>query len=111
MAEDKPMNTMYGGKIKLDLDKLKNRSKSKTEEKTVEAMDEEPVKEQVPEPVVETQEEVVVEESAEEVADEPEISDLPELVDEEMEIDRWLNEEVDDQYILRYWEQYTRAIS
>ncbi len=34
-----------------------------------------------------------------------------ELVDEETEIDRWLNEEVDDQYILRYWEQYTRAIS
>lgn len=34
-----------------------------------------------------------------------------ELVDEESEIDRWINEEVDDQYILRYWEQYTRAIS
>ena len=45
MSDDKPMNTMYGGKIKLDLDKLKNKSKNKTEEKTVEAMDEEPVKE------------------------------------------------------------------
>lgn len=36
---------------------------------------------------------------------------VQELVDEESEIDRWINEEVDDQYILRYWEQYTRAIS
>ena len=34
-----------------------------------------------------------------------------ELRDEEKEIDRWFAEEVDDNYILRYWEQYTRAIS
>ena len=34
-----------------------------------------------------------------------------ELVDEENELKRWMNKEVDDSYILRYWEQYTNAIS
>ena len=34
-----------------------------------------------------------------------------ELVDEENEINRWLLGEVDDNYILRYWAQYTDAIS
>lgn len=34
-----------------------------------------------------------------------------ELLDEENEIKRWIDKEVDDQYILRYWEQYTNAIS
>ncbi|MCR4657529.1 MAG: hypothetical protein K5770_15085 [Lachnospiraceae bacterium] len=34
-----------------------------------------------------------------------------ELLDEENELKRWIDKEVDDQYILRYWEQYTNAIS
>ena len=34
-----------------------------------------------------------------------------ELREEEGEIGRWLTGEVDDRYILRYWEQYTNAIS
>lgn len=34
-----------------------------------------------------------------------------ELREEEGEINRWLGGEVDDKYILRYWEQYTNAIS
>ncbi len=34
-----------------------------------------------------------------------------ELIDEENEIHRWLDGEVDDEYILRYWQQYTNAIS
>ena len=34
-----------------------------------------------------------------------------ELIDEENEMRRWMTGEVDDTYILRYWEQYTRAIS
>ena len=34
-----------------------------------------------------------------------------ELIAEENEIGRWLNGEVDDDYILRYWAQYTNAIS
>ena len=34
-----------------------------------------------------------------------------ELYDEEGEIKRYLNDEVDDNYILRYWEQFTKAIS
>ncbi|MBP3280392.1 MAG: hypothetical protein J6M44_15700 [Butyrivibrio sp.] len=34
-----------------------------------------------------------------------------ELVEEENEIKRWLNGEEDDDYILRYWSQYTNAIS
>ena len=35
----------------------------------------------------------------------------PELFAEEDELLSWMNREVDDDYILRYWEQYTRAIS
>ena len=35
----------------------------------------------------------------------------PELSAEERELLSWVNHEVDDDYILRYWEQYTRAIS
>ena len=34
-----------------------------------------------------------------------------ELLDEEKELKRWIDNEVDDRYILRYWEQYTNAIS
>ena len=34
-----------------------------------------------------------------------------ELLDEEKELHRWIDGEVDDQYILSYWEQYTNAIS
>ena len=34
-----------------------------------------------------------------------------ELIDEEGEIKRWLNGEVDDSYILKYWARYTDAIS
>ena len=32
MSDDKPINAMYGTKMKLDLDKLKNNSKSETED-------------------------------------------------------------------------------
>ncbi len=34
-----------------------------------------------------------------------------ELIDEENEIKRWQRGEVADEYILRYWQQYTDAIS
>ena len=34
-----------------------------------------------------------------------------ELLEEENEILRWYNGEVDDDYIMRYWKQYTDAIS
>jgi hypothetical protein len=34
-----------------------------------------------------------------------------ELIEEENEINRWLNGEEDDDYILRYWAHYTDAIS
>ena len=34
-----------------------------------------------------------------------------ELFDEEEELRRWLAGELDDHYILGYWEQYTNAIS
>ena len=34
-----------------------------------------------------------------------------ELLEEEHEIKRWYDGEVDDDYILRYWKQYTDAIS
>ncbi len=35
----------------------------------------------------------------------------PELLDEEKEIVLWREGEVCDDYLLRYWEQYTNAIS
>ena len=35
----------------------------------------------------------------------------PELAAEEDELSAWLNQEFEDDYILRYWEQYTKAIS
>ena len=33
MSDDKPLNAMYGQKVKLDLDKLKNKRVVKTDEK------------------------------------------------------------------------------
>ena len=36
MSEEKPINAMYGQKVKLDLDKLKSRSKSENDEITEE---------------------------------------------------------------------------
>ena len=44
MANDKPINAMYGQKVKLDLDKLKNRSK---DEPVVETVVDEPVEKEV----------------------------------------------------------------
>ena len=35
----------------------------------------------------------------------------PEILDEIREIERYRNAEVSKEYILRYWDQYTRAIS
>ena len=49
MSEEKPINAMYGQKVKLDLDKLKNKSNSTKDENIIE----EKVVEEVPEPVVE----------------------------------------------------------
>ena len=65
LMSDKPINAMYGQKVKLDLDKLKK--KTKTEDKEIK----EPVVEtKAPEPVVEEPVVQEVEESAEEVVDE-----------------------------------------
>ena len=33
MSDDKPINAMYGQKVKLDLNKIRNRPKTETEEK------------------------------------------------------------------------------
>ena len=75
MSDDKPMNAMYGQKVKLNLDKIKNRKEKPVE--TVEEAPAEPIVENVPEePVVE---EVVEEPVVEEVA-----SDEPEEVVEEV---------------------------
>ena len=72
MSDDKPINAMYGQKVKLDLDKIKNRSKTETDENIIV----EKVVEEVPEPVVEEKsEEVLVEpvdEEAIEAEEEPE---------------------------------------
>uniref|UniRef100_UPI0038654A6E hypothetical protein n=1 Tax=Methanobrevibacter sp. TaxID=66852 RepID=UPI0038654A6E len=56
MSDDKPMNAMYGQKVKLDLDKLRSKNKK-------EVVADEPAEE----PVVETTENVVEEVAAEEV--------------------------------------------
>ena len=50
MSEEKPMNAMYGQKVKLDLDKLKNKSNSTKDENIIE----EKVVEEVPDLVVST---------------------------------------------------------
>ena len=68
MSNDKPLNAMYGQKVKLDLDKIRNRNK----EEVVEAEPvEEPVVEAVEEPVVDKPVEEVVEDEPDEVVDEP----------------------------------------
>ena len=52
MSDDKPMNAMYGQKVKLNLDKIKNRKEKPVE--TVEEAPAEPIVENAPEkPVVE----------------------------------------------------------
>ena len=58
MSNDKPINAMYGSKMKLDLDKLKNNRKKDDEGKVIETKhilegSEEPVVEDAPEEVVE----------------------------------------------------------
>ena len=46
MSDEKPINAMYGQKVKLDLSKLRNKSKTKAEEKPVkQEVIEEPVSE------------------------------------------------------------------
>ena len=86
MSNDKPLNAMYGQKVKLDLDKIRNRNK----EEVVEAEPvEEPVVEAVEEPVVDEPVEEVVEDEPDEVVDEPVeevVEDEPdEVVDEPVE--------------------------
>jgi len=73
MANDKPINAMYGQKVKLDLDKLKNRSKDEpVVEKVVdEPVEKEVVEQKVEEVVDEPVEKEVVEQKVEEVVDEP----------------------------------------
>lgn len=84
MADEKPINAMYGTKMKLDLDKLKNDSKEKeTAEEVVETVETkaaEPVEE-----VVETPQEETVEETVEEVAEEPKEEVVEEVVEEAAE--------------------------
>jgi uncharacterized phage infection (PIP) family protein YhgE len=83
MSNDKPMNAMYGQKVKLDLDKIRNRRK---EAEAAEEAVEEPVVEEGPvaEAVEETATEEVVEEApVEEVVEEAPVEDAVEEVVEE----------------------------
>ena len=73
MSDDKPMNAMYGQKVKLDLDKIRNRRKET--EAAEEAVEETAVEEV---PVVEAVEEV----AAEEVAEEAVVEEVPGAVEE-----------------------------
>ncbi len=107
MSDEKPINAMYGSKMKLDLDKLKNRNKDKepVEEEPVEEVQQTvDVKEEVIEEVVdEPAEEAVEEEVSEEVVDDPaeeaeveEVSEeaVEETTDEDAEVEE---EEVADE--------------
>lgn len=71
MSNDKPINAMYGSKMKLDLDKLKKNRKQRETEEVVETK---PV-EEIEKPVVE---ETVVEDIPEEVVEETVVEDVPE---------------------------------
>ncbi len=71
MSNDKPINAMYGSKMKLDLDKLKKNRKQRETEDVVETK---PV-EEIEKPVVE---ETVVEDVPEEVVEETVVEDVPE---------------------------------
>ena len=87
MSDEKPINAMYGSKMKLDLDKLKNRNKDKepVEEEPVEEVQQTvDVKEEVIEEVVdEPAEDAVEEEVSEEVVDDPaEEAEVEEVVEE-----------------------------
>lgn len=99
MSNDKPINAMYGTKMKLDFDKLKNKNEIATEEvaEPVETKIEEPVEEA---PVVEVSEEVeeAVEESTEEVTEEPaeEVEEAAEEVDEPADEESVEDEPVED---------------
>ena len=92
MSNDKPLNAMYGQKVKLDLDKIRNRNK----EEVVEAEPvEEPVVEAVEEPVVDEPVEEVVEDEPDEVVDEP----VEEVVEDEPDevVDEPVEEVVEDE--------------
>ena len=73
MADDKPINAMYGQKVKLDFNKIRNKSKTETEEKIVEekVVEEPAVENTVPEVLVEEtiEEEPVEEEVVEETVE------------------------------------------
>lgn len=98
MPSDKPMNAMYGQKVKLDLDKIKNR-KSEAEEAPKEVSEEPVVEKVTSEPVVEEASEEIVEEPVEEAAaDEPEeVSEEP--VEEDDETEEVINEPVVEEVI------------
>lgn len=76
MSDKKPINTLYGTKMSLNLDKIKNKSKDEEVEET-------PVVEQVDEPVEEAPVEEVVEETSEpdDVSEEVE-EEVPEEADD-----------------------------
>lgn len=92
MSNDKPINAMYGSKMKLDLDKLKRNRKENTEVKSVEETVEAPVVEEtavekvsqevseeiIEEPVDDVSEENIVEKPADEIVEEiPEEDETP----------------------------------
>jgi hypothetical protein len=91
MSDKKPMNAMYGQKVKLDLDKIRNRSKEEVvEPEPVEEVIEEPVEEVVVEEVDSepVEEEAAVEEEAveeEPVEEEAAVEEVTEEVEESVE--------------------------
>ena len=86
---DKPINAMYGQKVKLDLNKLRSKSKTESKDKVV-------VEEIVEEPVVENK---VPEAVVEETAEEPVVEEAPQVVDEEPVVEEVVEEEVPEEVV------------
>lgn len=99
MSEKKPLNAMYGSKMKLDLDKIKRESKKAAEEQTQEVVEKPVVEEPVAEKIEETPEEPV-EEHSKEVVDEDSqeetVEDSEEKPAEEEVVDEGSEEETAD---------------
>ena len=95
MSDDKPINSMYGKKMKLDLDKLKSKSNEVKEEK----VEVEPVEEVVGKTVEEipdkVEDEPVVKEVSEESVDEA-VEEVPDEVEDEPVVEEVSEESVDE---------------
>ena len=95
MSDDKPINSMYGKKMKLDLDKLKSKSNEVKEEKVEVEPVEEVVEKTVEEIPDKVEDEPVVKEVSEEPVDEV-VEEVPDEVEDEPVVEEVSEEPVDE---------------